>query len=76
MCQDLGKCIGQSGLILLIKDGSRADAGGCSLTPGDVTARCRALACAFGDQPEPRVVPWGSPAPLQPDKCNPEMAWQ
>jgi hypothetical protein len=26
MCQDLGKCIGQRGLILLIKDSSRADA--------------------------------------------------
>ena len=36
MCQDLGKCIGQSGLILLIKDGSRAGAGGCSLTPRHV----------------------------------------
>ncbi len=30
MCQDLVKCIGQSGLTLLIKDSSRADIGGCS----------------------------------------------
>ncbi len=58
MCQDLGKCIGQSGLTLLIKDSSRADIGGCSMAQRHIkTSRA---ACGSSPYNEGHVMPAAS----------------
>jgi hypothetical protein len=54
MCQDLRKCMGQSGLTLLIYDSCRADTGGCSMTRRhDKTSRA-----VCGSSPYTRATLW------------------